>query len=73
MLGRIRGNLISDCANSVYTACIRPIMDYCDTMWNRCGAGNSSSLERLQRRAAKVVSKLSDSDRTLGVLSGHLW
>ena len=31
MLGRIRGNLISDCANSVYTACIRPIMDYCDT------------------------------------------
>ena len=37
-------------------------------MWNCCGDGNSSSLERLQRRAAKIVSKVSDSDRTLGYL-----
>ena len=28
MLGRIRGNLTSDCANSIYTAYIRPVMDY---------------------------------------------
>ena len=56
MLGRIRGNLTSDCANSIYTAYIRPIMDYCDTMWNCCAVGNSSSQERLQRRAAKIVS-----------------
>ena len=28
MLGRIRGNLTSDRANSIYTAYIRPIMDY---------------------------------------------
>ena len=28
MLGRIRGNLTSGCANSIYTAYIRPIMDY---------------------------------------------
>ena len=31
MLGRIRRNLTSECANSIYTAYIRPIMDYCDT------------------------------------------
>ena len=68
MLGRIRANLTSDCANSIYTAYIRPILDYCDTEWNCCGAGNSSSLERLQRRAAKIVSKMSDSDRALGYL-----
>ena len=46
MLGRIRGNLTSDCANSIYKGCIRPIMDYCDTMWNCCGVGNISSLAR---------------------------
>ena len=28
MLGRIRGNLTFDCANSIYTAYIRPVMDY---------------------------------------------
>ena len=32
MLGRISGNFTSDCANSIYKAYIRPIMDYCDTM-----------------------------------------
>ena len=68
MLGRIRVNLTSDRANSIYTAYIRPIKDYCDTVWNCCGAGISSSLERLQRCAAKIVSKMSDSDRALGHL-----
>ena len=68
MLGGIRGNLSSDCANSIYTACIPPIMDYCDTVWNCRGIGNNSPLERLQRRAAKIVSKTSDCDRALNYL-----
>ena len=68
MLGRIRGNLTSDCANSIYKGYIRPIMDYCDTMWNCCGVGNISSLERPQRRAAQIVSKMSDSDKALDYL-----
>ena len=65
MLERIRDNLTSDCANSIYTAYIRRIMDYCDTMWKSCKVGNSSSLERLQRRAAKIVSKTGESERAL--------
>ena len=58
MLGLIRGNLASDCANSIYTAYIRPIMDYCDIVWNCCGVGNSSSLERLQKRERATVADL---------------
>ena len=61
MLGRIRRNLTPVCANSIHTTFVRPIMDYCDTVWNCCGVGSSWSLERLQRRAAKIVSKMSDS------------
>ena len=68
MLGGIRGNLTSHCAYSIYTAYIRPIMDYCDTVWNCCGVGNSTSLERLQRRAAKIVSKMGDSEKALEYL-----
>ena len=68
MLGRIRGNLTSDCANSIYKGYILHIMDYCDTMWNCCGVGNISSLERPQRRAAQIVSKMSDSDKALDYL-----
>ena len=65
MLERIRENLTSVCANSVYTAYIRRIMDYCDTVWKSCGVGNSSSLQRLQRRASKIVSKTGESERAL--------
>ena len=60
--------LTSGCANSIYAAYIRPIIDYCDTVWNCYGIGNSLSLERLQRRAAKIVSKMSNSDRALDYL-----
>ena len=60
--------LTSDCANSIYTAYFCPFMDYCDTVWNCCRIGNSLSLERLQRRAAKIVSKMSNSDRALDYL-----
>ena len=65
MLARIRENLTSVCANSIYTAYIRRIMDYCNTVGKSCGVGNSSSLERFQRRAAKIVSKTGESERAL--------
>ena len=38
------------------------------TLWNCCGFGNRSSLERLQRRATKIVSKMGYSDRALDYL-----
>ena len=65
MLGRFRGNLTSECANSIYTAYIRPVvMDYCDTEWNCCVIGNSSSLEATRgasENAAKIISIKSDT------------
>ena len=33
-----------------------------DTVWNCYGVGNSTSLERFQRCAAKIVFKMDDSD-----------
>ena len=60
--------LTSGYANSIYTAYIRCIIDYCDTVWNCYGIGNSLSLERFQRHAAKIVSKMSNSDRALDYL-----
>ena len=47
MLSCIRTNLTTHCANVVFTSFIRPVLDYCDTIWNCCGEGNTSSLERL--------------------------
>ena len=69
ILGRIRRNLTSHLADAIYITYIAPIMDYCNTVWNCCGVCNSTSLERLQRRAAKIVAKMGDRN----IVSGRLW
>ena len=50
MLGRTRKNLSIETANKVYKTFILPIIDYCDTVWNCCGAVNSNKIEKLQRQ-----------------------
>ena len=68
MLGRIRNNLTSHCANIIYTSYIRPVLEYCDTVWGCCGIGNATSLEKLQRRAARIVTRMGESDRALDAI-----
>ena len=57
MLGQLRSNLNTHSANVVYTSFIRPVMEYGDTVWTCCGKGNAQELERLQNRAARIVTK----------------
>ena len=61
MLGRIRNNLTMHCASTIYMSFIRPVLDYCDSMYNCCGEMNTNSLEKLQRLAAWIVCKSKDS------------
>ena len=65
MLGRTRKNLSMQTADKVYETFILPIIDYCDTAWNCCGAVNSSKLEKLQKRAARIVINSNSSDKSL--------
>ena len=57
MLGCARNNISMHSANKVYKSYIIPVFDYCDTVWNCCGTVNSDKLERLQRRAARIIMK----------------
>jgi hypothetical protein len=68
MLGHIRKNVIVHCANTIYVSFIRPVLDYCDSAYNCCGEVNTNSLEKLQRRAARVVCKSKDSDSAMDSL-----
>ena len=65
MLGRIRDNLSMNTANTIYKSFILPVLDYCDTVWTCCGKVNSDLLERLHRRAARIVLKSSNSDKAI--------
>lgn len=64
----MRYNLTTHSANVVYTSFIRPVMEYGDAVWTCCGKGNAQELERLQNRAARTVTKCSNSDIALSNL-----
>ena len=44
---------------------IRPILEYCAGVWACCREVNSASLEALQRRAGRIVTKKSSSDTAM--------
>ena len=67
MLGRLRDNLTTHSANVVYISLIRPILEYCDTLWGCCGERNSQALEALQKRAGRIVAKTSRSSPAMDI------
>ena len=55
MFSRIRPSLTLEAENRLYKAIVLPVQDYCDAVCHECGQGNSDKIERLQRRAARIV------------------
>ena len=68
MLGRVRRFIPIHSANASYILMIRPILEYCAGVWACCGEVNSGTLEALQRRVGKIVSKISSSDTAMEAL-----
>ena len=68
MLGRIREAITSSTASILYKSFILPVSDYCDTVWNCCGKVNSETLEKLQRRAALIITRSARSEEALEML-----
>ena len=56
-------------ANIIYKSFIIPVLDYCDTVWICCGKGNTDLLEKMQRRAARIIMKKASSDEALNSLA----
>ncbi len=68
MLRRIRDDITVNAAHLAYKSFVLPILDYCDSVWNGCNKVDAERLERLQKRAAKVVCPSQSSDDALAVL-----
>ena len=68
MLGRLRRSLTRGSANVVYCSLIRPILQYCVSVWGCCGQGHKQGLEALQNRAARIVARTVRSNPAINVL-----
>ena len=40
----------------IYNALVQPYFDYCSPLWDNCGGGLKNKLQRLQNRAARVIT-----------------
>ena len=70
MFLRIRSSLTTEASNRLYKSMILPNLEYCCAVFHGCGKGNEEELERLQRRAARIVLKtvyLSTEDMASGL------
>ena len=62
LLCRLRRRLPLLVLRSLYMTCVRPTLDYAGAVWGGVGTVGSERLERAQRRAARLVNKVSVAD-----------
>ncbi|EDO35296.1 predicted protein, partial [Nematostella vectensis] len=58
---------------SIHNAIIRPHLNYCSEVWDTLGKGNSKRLQKLQNRAARVITRTSNEDPASGALAELGW
>ena len=56
-LRRIRDLVPKDTLNTVYQSIVQPHFEYCSPVWDTCGKVLRDSLQRLQNRAARVITR----------------
>ena len=56
-LRQIRDFITQETAVTVYNSLIQPWFDYCDVVWDKLPATSAERLQKLQNRAARVITK----------------
>ena len=72
-LKRVRSFVSSETAILIYKSLILPHFDYCSTVWSGLGAELSDKLQKLQNRAARVITKTGYETRSSELLSKLGW
>ena len=58
----------------IYNALVQPYFDYCSPLWDNCGSGlRAEKLQRLQNRAARVITGSTFDIRSVDVLNMLGW
>ena len=73
LLSRLRGCLTTEAANKIYLSTVLPILSYCDTCFCPLRSTNRKTLERLQRRAARIVYGFKPDITTESILENLRW
>ena len=61
-LKNIRPYITSSIASLIYKTCIRPVMEYADFLIDGCTKGTTDKLDRIQKRAVKIIDQARHQD-----------
>ena len=59
--------------NSVYRSLVQPYFDYCSLVWGNCSKTRAEQLQKLQNRAARIITKADYSVRSCDILEDLKW
>ena len=59
--------------SSVYRSLVQPYFDYCSLVWGNCSKTRADQLQKLQNRAARIITKADYSVRSCDTLEELKW
>ena len=60
-------------ASLIYKTCIRPVMEYADFLVDSCNKHTTKKLDRIQKRALKIIDQARHKDSTYEDLLLRMW
>ena len=58
---------------TIYYSLVQPYFDYCDVVWGDCSKIRADKLQKLQNRAARIITRADYSIRSSDVLNSLEW
>ena len=72
-LRRLKSILPQRVLITIYKSLILPNLDYCSTVWGNIGKGLATNLQKLQNRAARIITGADYSVRSTQILQNLNW
>jgi hypothetical protein len=64
---------MTDTLKSVYNSLVQPYFDYCGIVWGNCSKTRNDRLQKLQNRAARIITRADYSIRSIDLLEALNW
>ena len=73
VMRRVKPYVTKETLLNIYNAIVLPYFDYCSPLWDKCGSMLKEKLQKLQNRAARVISGASYETPSSEVLQALSW
>lgn len=73
IMRQIRDFIPSESLEKIYFTMVLPHLEYCTPVWDTCGKGLRERLQKIQNRAARIITRSDYTTRSRDILQGLNW